>query len=284
MAAVQLHESSFTPDQLRAWDEDGYVIGETLLDAPAVEQLLERMERVFMGEYDKGTAPWEANWSPDDPPSALREVVNAWWADELLSTIILSRAIGAMAAQLTRTSSTRVFMDTLLHKPPAVDRTQRAAVVGWHQDWAYWRCASPANLLTARIALDRETLENGCMRVIPGSHRWALQEDIQQYHAQDADVESLPRFDVAPGTVVEPVPCVLEAGQVMFHHCMTMHASAPNYSDGPRRSILVQLLPEGTRYAEGTGCLPSLVSLVGDGEPKDGDAWEGPMFPVSYRA
>ena len=58
-------------------------------------------------------------------------------------------------------------------KYPAEERGER--FVAWHQDVTYWGL-EPARAITAWIAIDDADVENGCMSVIPGSHRLGILE------------------------------------------------------------------------------------------------------------
>jgi phytanoyl-CoA hydroxylase len=276
---------TLTDEQLRFWDENGYVTLDVLFDEDELDRLREHLALVFAGTYGTGTAPRSVLWRPGDSEMALREVDYGWRADLVLRGAILSPVIGGLAAQLMRTPSVRLFMDTLLHKPGIGPDAARSGVVGWHQDYAYWKFAAPADLVTARIPLDRETAENGCMLVIGGSHRWPLQEHVKQYYDQTGDVDALPEFDLPEGTPVELVHCELEPGQVLFHHCMTMHASAPNRTHGPRRSILAQLMPAHTRYVDGEstgGETAASFALLHSGRAEDRERAEREFFPLVW--
>ncbi|MBI3970514.1 MAG: phytanoyl-CoA dioxygenase family protein [Chloroflexi bacterium] len=88
--------------------------------------------------------------------------------------------------------------------------------------------------------LDDATPENGCMRVIPGSHK---RGPVNHYddngkfvgHATDArDYEP----QVRDGNVVD---FVVKAGSMTVHHCTTLHASYPNRSTTPRRGLVYQI-------------------------------------------
>src|SRR5579883_1713258 len=58
-------------------------------------------------------------------------------------------------------------------------------IVPWHTDGAYWHGRlEPMEVLTIWLAVDESCLENGCMRVIPGTHR-AMKTDIEAYQAVD---------------------------------------------------------------------------------------------------
>jgi phytanoyl-CoA hydroxylase len=59
-----------------------------------------------------------------------------------------------------------LFEDKALIKPPRVGREKP-----WHQDHAYWNLPLDATVVTVWIALDEAAVDNGCLFVIPGSHR-----------------------------------------------------------------------------------------------------------------
>jgi len=151
--------------------------------------------------------------------------------------------------------------------------------VGWHQDYGYWQCIDPPEMLTAWVALDDVSEENGCMQVVPGSHKWGL---VPEGNFFDHDLQALEeRITAASGKTFQTAPCILPAGALSFHHCMTLHGSGPNLSQRPRRSLVVHLLPEGTRYRAGSPSEGHMnVRLLGG---RDGDPFAGPYFPVLYR-
>ena len=102
----------------------------------------------------------------------------------------------------------------------------------WHQDWAFYPHTND-DLLAVGVAMDDSSLENGCLMVIPGSHRGPLLD-----HHQDG---------VFIGAVTEPgfrpdlaVPITLKAGGISIHHVRTLHGSAPNRSPRARRLLLFQ--------------------------------------------
>ncbi|MEO6873369.1 MAG: phytanoyl-CoA dioxygenase family protein [Opitutaceae bacterium] len=104
--------------------------------------------------------------------------------------------------------------------------------VEWHQDWAFYPHTND-DLLAVGIAMDDSSLENGCLMVIPQSHRGPLLD-----HHQDG---------VFVGAVTDPgfrpdgaVPIMLKAGGISIHHTRTLHGSAPNRSKHARRLLLFQ--------------------------------------------
>ena len=108
--------------------------------------------------------------------------------------------------------------------------------VSWHQDAAYWGL-SPLNVTTAWIALVPSTRENGCMRVVPGTHRGLLPQR-ETY----AEANMLSRGQEIAVEVDESlaVDFVLRPGEFSLHHIGIVHGSGPNTSDTPRIGLAVR--------------------------------------------
>ncbi|HSC66930.1 MAG TPA: phytanoyl-CoA dioxygenase family protein, partial [Cellvibrio sp.] len=89
---------------------------------------------------------------------------------------------------------------------------------GWHRDSRYWSFARP-ELVSAWLALGDERPENGCLRVLPGSHQWdihASQLDANQFFRTDVE-RNKPLLD----TLVD-VP--LHQGDLLLFHSNLLHA------------------------------------------------------------
>ena len=104
--------------------------------------------------------------------------------------------------------------------------------VEWHQDWAFYPHTND-DLLAVGVAMDDCSLENGCLLVLPGTHRGPVLD-----HHQDG---------VFVGAVTEPgfrpdgaVPIQLKTGGISIHHARLLHGSAPNRSPRARRLLLFQ--------------------------------------------
>jgi hypothetical protein len=103
-----------------------------LLEEAEVAALREAFERLFREEYDLGAAPDTVAWRPGGDTLMTRQLCNAWKSDRVFRDHILRRDLAALAAQLMRTDTVRVFHDQALHKPPCGGRP-----VVWHQDYGY---------------------------------------------------------------------------------------------------------------------------------------------------
>jgi ectoine hydroxylase-related dioxygenase (phytanoyl-CoA dioxygenase family) len=100
--------------------------------------------------------------------------------------------------------------------------------VYWHQDFSYYPHTN-TDLLTAVIFLDDAAAHNGCLRVVPGSHRRGLCSH---------EIDGFFRGRVSTVDESEAVSLEVPAGSVIMLHCLVLHASARNESDAPRRAFL----------------------------------------------
>jgi ectoine hydroxylase-related dioxygenase (phytanoyl-CoA dioxygenase family) len=85
------------------------------------------------------------------------------------------------------------------------------------------------------------------MQVLPRSHQWGLLNGEFGYYNQDFK-EQKAKMKLPEGETFEPVPLVMKAGQVNFHHALTMHGSGPNITDRPRCSLTIHLQTGETKY------------------------------------
>ncbi len=120
-------------------------------------------------------------------------------------------------------STVRMIQDMALLKPPHIGREKP-----WHQDMAYFAISPPEKVLGTWTALDPATIENGCMHVIPGSHRSGPKP---HYHDRDCQLND---EDVA---VEQDVVVPLAPGGVLFFGALIHHGTPPNRSSVRRRAI-----------------------------------------------
>ena len=266
-----------TERDVKFFEDEGYWVAPKILDDARLDALRDHMMRVYEGDYETGKEPFQGYWRPGGNAQALRKTDNSHWSDLTLRGLATDPTIGAIAAKLMRAEQIRLWHDQLLYKPGQGEATE-SVNVGWHQDYFYWQAASAPTLLTAWVAFDDVDEANGCMRVIPGSHKWGL-IDINDFFAQDlAEQES--RMQAPDGNPVTSVPLIMKAGQMSFHHALTLHGSGPNTTEKPRRSLAVHLMTGETRYREGTpGEGHMNVALLGG---KEGDLFVGDAFPALY--
>ena len=127
----------------------------------------------------------------------------------------------------------------------------------WHQDDAYTE-VDPAPYITLWLAVNDVTLENGCISVLPGSHRGGLRP-----HEQSPIGLTGYSADAPDQGVAVPVP----AGSVICFWSLTMHKSAPNRSQGMRKAFIIQYCAAGTKYKASGDLVPNLIPIARGGRP-----------------
>ena len=120
--------------------------------------------------------------------------------------------------------------------------------VPWHQDGQYWPIR-PLATCTVWIAVDASTTENGCLRVIPGSHH---RHQLRSHHRssrndvvldQELDADA---FDEAAAWDVE-----LQPGQMSLHDVYLIHGSHANSSPRRRAGLALRYMPATSHFDRG---------------------------------
>ena len=129
--------------------------------------------------------------------------------------------------------------------------------VSWHQDLNYWGLDGEQEV-TAWLALTPATVENGCMRFVPGSHGKKVVPHVDSF-AQD---NLLTRGQEIAVEVDEAsaVNVVLRAGQASFHHGHMFHASGPNGTSSRRIGAALRYIAPSMKQISGDKLLVSHVS------------------------
>ena len=110
----------------------------------------------------------------------------------------------------------------------------------WHQDFGYWYdqgLLQPDKIVNAIIAVDRNTEENGCMRLLSRSHSLGRIEHGKFGGQMCANPTLVAHAMALPGFKLRRL--TMEPGDVAFMHSNTLHASAPNVSDDWRRNMII---------------------------------------------
>ena len=112
--------------------------------------------------------------------------------------------------------------------------------VPWHQDGQYWPIR-PLATCTVWVALDDSTSDNGCLRVIPGSHR---QRKLHP-HRREARDDLVLNQRVLEGCIDEgsEMAIELQAGQMSMHDVYVVHGSHANRSPRRRAGVAIRYMP-----------------------------------------
>jgi len=120
------------------------------------------------------------------------------------------------------------------------------AFVAWHQDLTYWGL-EPQLAVSAWYAVDDSDVGNGCMQVIPGSHRGGIRGHGKSSDPSANLLSINQQLLVAEDELRAVVNIELAAGEISLHHGLTIHGSPPNRSSRRRCGLAMIYLPTHVR-------------------------------------
>lgn len=246
----------------------GYLRGSKVISDGEVDALRAEIERVIRQRNRKGRPqPVLCHNFTHDAKAPVWQIVNIWEASRPFEKLIHNPIICEEIAQLTGADTLRIWHDQIQYKPAA-----RGGINMWHQDAPLWPILKPMTEVSAWVALDDVDIANGCMSMVPGSHRWG---DHMDYLRTWKNFEDVPkRFE---GHKVAVKSCPVRKGEVHYHHALTWHGSHANTSGGPRRAIALHFMTQDTRYvASGHHCMKKFVRV------RDGAVMKGAHFPLVW--
>jgi ectoine hydroxylase-related dioxygenase (phytanoyl-CoA dioxygenase family) len=271
-----------TDEQVRFFIDQGYLIVEGLVTPDDVEALRRDTVHLARGGYPCETLkPLPEAMSDDE---ALRNILcihQPHYVSPVMDKYVRHAPICGALSQITAAhlpfwdGSVKCMQSMLFVKPPTFQGQ------AWHQDEIYIPTRD-RSLIGAWIALDPATIENGCLWVIPGSHRQGYLYP-QRKHGNDDE------FDFAPESYgfdeSAEVPVEVPTGAVVFFNGYLLHRSRKNRSALYRRVLVSHymnawsLLPWSLKESESvaTADRRSVISVTG----VDPYAWKGIDNPPS---
>jgi ectoine hydroxylase-related dioxygenase (phytanoyl-CoA dioxygenase family) len=218
-----------TAEQIAAYHRDGYlavrdVIHPAQLEAlrAATDEFVEQSRRVASSGPVFDLDPRHTAERP-----ILRRIKNPADNHALYRWVALESPIPAIVAEL-------IGPDVKFHHSKLNLKGEKiGAPVEWHQDAAFYPHSND-DVLAVGLLLDDATPENGCLAVLPGSHRGP----VYDHYEGDGFTGSINRADLGRLDLGRAVPLPLPAGSIHIHHYRAVHGSAENRSSAPRRLLI----------------------------------------------
>ncbi|MEM7034485.1 MAG: phytanoyl-CoA dioxygenase family protein [Chloroflexota bacterium] len=147
----------------------------------------------------------------------------------------------------------------------------------WHQDLGYWPL-EPEVVVTLYLAIDEATPENGCMKVIPGTHK-TLRD-----HAESGDKPNVfgKELVLSDEELDQAVDIVLSPGDVEVHHPFIIHGSDANTSHKRRAALPMRYIPTSTSILGETRACTWLLQGEDLGAKHTWSAWPKYEVGVNY--
>lgn len=247
---------SLSRQEQTQFDRDGYLVLPSLLNPDEVTAISTVVERLVarLAQARAGSQLQEMSQYYVFQIDALDHVVIKW--EPLHTDVVqgvepcahLDPALRELAddPRLAGAASALLGVDTvsLYTEKVNVKRAGTGGAYALHQDYPYWVGVSEDadQVITASLAIDAADTGNGCLEVIPGSHRWGVVNGKQTDNA----FESL-EIDEETIDLTQLVPVEMPAGSLVLFGPRLVHRSGPNPSARDRRALLFSYQPAGRR-------------------------------------
>lgn len=227
-----------TDDEIEHFHRNGYLHLRGLLTADEVAELEVVYDRFLRREIEvpgKDYCDMAGDYGrrPDDYSiinvMLPRRYFPAWQGN------VYERRAASVAAQLCGEGMT-IDYDQLLAKQPFKDD----AVFAWHQDMAYWPDTPDTRTATLWLAIDDSTIDNGCMRFVPGSVNEPTLRPHRPLYGDRGTSHAL-GTELRPDDEVVDVP--IRRGDVTVHNERVVHGSGGNHTAGFRRAYVLAFRP-----------------------------------------
>lgn len=212
--------------QVRDFQQQGFTLQQSLLSASEVKTILADFEQICenatLSNHDATRLEMEPKQGPDG--KLVRRVYEPCTYYPRFRALSESSQLLDCVEQLLGPNLSFHY-SKLNVKPQSI-----GSVVEWHQDLAYYPLTN-SDSLAVLLYLDDATPGNGCLQIIPRQHTRPIMNHMTGGYFQGKITEPI---DISNAVYVDG-----KAGSAIFMHGKTPHASAPNTSPDPRRTLIL---------------------------------------------
>ena len=251
---TDLHASTLSPAELEQWREQGYIRLGHVAPAKEIDALCQRIDQIMLGEvrYENmlmqlcpsAGAEELSRQTKEFKGSSLKyRKIQDLEQDPLFLAYLQHPLFRDLTAKIIA-EKVSIFRAMFFNKP-----AERGVVINWHQDGAGgWQLSIPP-LITVWTALDDTTIANGCLQIIPGSHKSMIPEKGDLLSEEERAIH-------APDE--KRLYLEMEKGEVVLLHNWTLHRSETNNTNKPRRAFSVCYIDAATRQKTNDRAFPQV--------------------------
>ena len=222
-----------TDEQVRQYDDDGYLAYGDLLDeaeVPEYQQIyLDCLDQLRTEGKYRNIRP---NLDEQGPEQEVYQLRVAHRMHPRFNDLIRNEQMLDVVERLIGLNI-RLILCQGLYKPP-----HTGGEIDWHQDDYYFGVDKPNAVVSCWVTFDDATIDSGCMWVLPGMQHEIIEHDTRA----DKHGYLLRGIDES-----KAVPVELKAGQCMFHHGAMPHRTLPNTTDRHRRAVAIHFMDATAR-------------------------------------
>jgi phytanoyl-CoA hydroxylase len=244
-----------TKEELEQYEEQGFFCRHNVFSEEELEQMRVGVEnihaKVLVAAESDEAAPCELidnqrfqsllgstiKWEWDENLQAVRSMEPCAHLDPFMNALIDDPRLSGPCRDIVGEEELSLFSDKLNVKRPG------GAPFPWHQEGPYWVYGAEQldKVVSVLTYLDEGTKENGCLWVIPGSHKGGALQGLKN---RGVIGKLYTDVDLLDG---EAYPVEVPAGSVLYFHYDLVHGSQGNHSQTNRRVFVTAFQPKGLR-------------------------------------
>lgn len=244
------HPVALTPEQIEGFNRDGYLAGIRIFDEEEITGIRRYFDEILARTLAAG----------GDSYSISTAHLRYGRVYDILSHPRITARIRDLIGENVIAWGSHFFC-----KMPGDGKR-----VSWHQDSSYWPL-TPSMAVTAWLAIDDASVENACMRYIPGSHHLG---HLTYTLSENDEGNVLNQTVLGAETLGEPVNVELKPGEISIHSDLLLHGSEANQSSKRRCGLTLRYCPASVRAGLGWNAKGVVVS----GKDESGH-WANPPRP-----
>jgi ectoine hydroxylase-related dioxygenase (phytanoyl-CoA dioxygenase family) len=214
---MSMRDQTLSESQVKEFHDDGFLVIDNIFDSAEIDKL-----------RDACSEPEDMQWKTAEKTTHALGLTTR--SSAFLNLARDSRIVARLRALLG--DDIQLQHSKLAAQPAVADRGGFA----WHQDFAFYPHTN-TDLVAVMVMLDDATPDNGCMRMIRGSHRRGLLNHMDNEGVFTGMCQEPKAWKDHVSDVVNITP---RAGGISMHHCLMLHGAGANQSGEPRRGLVYQ--------------------------------------------
>ena len=255
-----------TIDQKNSWNEFGYIIIPNFVDEKFCDEMNKEVINIIKSIIPEESAfshayagdghiairemkPTEDPKSIEDEISKLFRIHSRGIFNEFINNEVLCDILEDILGP-----NVDCFLSQFIFKNPG------AWGQPWHQDSSYFPFDREPQV-GAWLATSEATLENGCLVILPGSHK----EHLHEHLPDDRKGSNYGYTEIKDHDFSQETPMTLNTGDLLLFHSFLMHKSYDNNSQARRTAMVYHFAETGTDFGPVDSPTNEWISVRGKG-------------------
>ncbi len=228
--------NNFIKNDLQFFHDNGYLVKKSFVS----KEILDGLQDKVFDHLKNRVEPFELEQEVDYPGSpkttteeggqTIRRLLLAYSRDEVFANWQVNSQATQVLKQLL--ACNKLYLVQSHHNCVMTKQPRYSSKTHWHKDIRYWNFANQ-ELINTWLPLGNETVENGCLQVIPGSHHWdtpTARLDQRLFLRKDLQENQ--------GWLDKSVDVELQKGDLLFFHAALFHSAGRNQTNQSKNALV----------------------------------------------